>query len=48
MKKGLNEKKIIIFKENEEKESDELKVVDVVENRLINNEGDFSIIENVF
>lgn len=47
MKKGLNEKKIIIFKENEEKESDELKVVDVVENRLINNEGDFSIIENV-
>lgn len=47
MKKGLNEKKIIIFKENYEKESDELKVVDVVENRLINNEGDFSIIENV-
>lgn len=47
MKKGLNEKKIIIFKENYEKEGDELKVVDVVENRLINNEGDFSIIENV-
>lgn len=47
MKKGLNGKKIIIFKENYEKESDELKVVDVVENRLINNEGDFSIIENV-
>lgn len=47
MKKGLNEKKIIIFKENYEKENDELKVVDVVENRLINNEGDFSIIENV-
>lgn len=48
MKKGLNEKKIISFKENYKKESDELKVVDVVENRLINNEGDFSIIENVF
>lgn len=46
-KQGLNEKKTTISKENHEEESDELKAVDAVENRSINNEGDSSTTENV-
>ena len=44
-KKGLNEKKTIVPKENDVKGGDELEVVDAVDNRSINNEDDCSTAE---
>ena len=45
-KRGLNEKKTTVPKQNDAKERDEFEVVDVVENKSINN-GDSSATENV-
>ena len=44
-KKGLIEKKTTVPKENDAKGGDELEVVDAVDNRSINNEGDCSTAE---
>ena len=46
-KKGLNEKKTTVPKQNDAKGRDEFKVEDAVENKSINNEGDSSTTENV-